>query len=406
MKSNSADSRPVVLIGPVCDDHAESVSAVNKAFMEGLSERYRFVAPSANRKYGTTRQSRLNFWNVYYLLKHLLAWFWALVRYRPEIAHYAVSSGWAMEKGLIHLGLARLFGARTVGHLHSGGFPEHWRGLSPSRREFAAAQLAKLDAFIVLSESWSLRVSELLGLPNEKLAVVNNPIAAQFESIALDFPLPRPVLQFLALGVMGRDKGVFDILEAARQLRAQTTDFKIVLAGPEREPGIRQKIAAEIAAASLGENVAVHASVIGAEKLQLFREAAVFLLPSYYENFPLVVLEAAAAGQAIIASPVGATPEFFQHETSAIFVPPGDPTSLAQAMIRISQSPELRLQLGAAAREIFRRKLSRARIMESLERVYLQFSRNLHVPCRNSNQTSSDQSEVEPVRSLQIASEA
>src|ERR1043165_722578 len=100
MKQN----RPIIQIGPITDDPTESVSAVSKAFIQGLKEDYDFVPVAAKRKYGTTRQAMFNVVNGYYFLKHLASWLFHSAASRPEIAHYAVSSGWAMEKGIILLG--------------------------------------------------------------------------------------------------------------------------------------------------------------------------------------------------------------------------------------------------------------------------------------------------------------
>ena len=75
------------------------------------------------------------------------------------------------------------------------------------------------------------------------------------------------------------------------------------------------------------------------------------LLPSYIENFPLVVLEAAAAGQAIITTPVGAVPEFFEDGVSALFVDPGNPQQIANAIMRLLRNPGERRRLDHEARQ-------------------------------------------------------
>jgi glycosyltransferase involved in cell wall biosynthesis len=362
--------RPVILIGPTCDDPAESVSAVNLALVDGLQDRYTFVCSAVNRRHGLTRQSQVNFWNLYYLLKHLLIWFMNILKHRPKIAHYAISSGMAMEKGLVMLGLARNCGARTVGHLHSGGFIDHWNTLSPMRRRFASAQLARLDAFIVLSETWRSLVVQKVGIPMEKIHIVNNPIAAGFEGAALGIPIERLGNHILSLGTMGRDKGVLELVGACAAVAREVPDFTLDIVGPEREPGIRDLVSRQIADLNLGGQVRLQESVHGDAKLDLFRDASIFVLPSHYENFPLVVLEAAAAGHAIITTPVGAVPEFFEDGVSAIFVEICNSAQLADAITRLIRNPGERQRLANRAREVFRGRLSRGGIMESLRGVY------------------------------------
>jgi glycosyltransferase involved in cell wall biosynthesis/2-polyprenyl-3-methyl-5-hydroxy-6-metoxy-1,4-benzoquinol methylase len=362
--------KPVILIGPTCDDPTESVSVVNRALVDGLQDRFTFVCSACNRRYGLTRQSRLNLWNLYYLAKHVVIWFNNLLRHRPDIAHYAISSEWAMEKGLMLFGLARLCGARTVGHLHSGGFVEYWQKLSPGRRRFASTQLAKLDAFIVLSEKWGDLMVEKIGIAREKLHVINNPIAASFEDVALAMAIDRQGNRLLSLGTMGRDKGVLELVAACAVVAKETRDFRLDIVGPEREPGIRDLVSRQVKELDLTKQVTLQGSIYGTAKLDLFRETSIFVLPSHFENFPLVVLEAAAAGQAIITTPVGAVPEFFEDGVSAIFVEVGNAVQLAEAITRLISSPGERLRLAAGAREVFRRQLSRAGNMRSLLGVY------------------------------------
>jgi glycosyltransferase involved in cell wall biosynthesis len=370
MKSNSESLKPVILIGPTCDDPAESVSAVNLAFVGGLQDRFTFVCSACNRRYGLTRQCQLNFWNLYYLVAHLFIWLKNLLRHRPDVAHYAITSGWAMKKGFLMLGLARIFGVRTVGHLHDGGFIEHWNQLAPMRRRFALRQLAKLDGFIVLSEMWRDLMVEQIGIAREKLYVVNNPIAAGFEDAALAMPIERPGNRLLSLGTMGLDKGVLELVAACAVVAKETRDFRLDIVGPEREPGIRDQVDRQLIDLDLTEQVRLQGSVHGTAKLDLFREASIFVLPSHFENFPLVVLEAAAAGQAIITTRVGAVPEFFEDGISAAFFDIGDAAQLAEASSRLIQNPDERLRLAIGAREIFRRRLSRGGILKSMQGVY------------------------------------
>ncbi|MGD1083243.1 MAG: glycosyltransferase family 4 protein [Verrucomicrobiota bacterium] len=366
-----AAGKSLVLLGPISDDPAESVSAVNGAFVRGLADRYGFVPLVANRSVGNTRQSKINLVNASYFLRQWAQWTGCLARRRPAIAHYAISAGWAMEKGLILMKTARLFGARTVGHIHSGSFLTFWNSLPGWRRRAARREFGHLDALVLLSDSWREKIATELGLPPERLFVVNNPIDPDFETEALAMPLERSGNVLFSLGTMGRPKGVMDILQAATLLPPEL-GFKIQLAGPEREPGILGQVRQFITEHGLADYFDIKSSVWGEEKARLYRQASVFLLPSYFENFPLVILEAAAAGLAIVTTPVGAIPEFFQDGISALFVQPGQPAQIARALQTLIERPAERQRLGAAARQVFRTRLARSKIMDSLHLVYRQ----------------------------------
>lgn len=353
----------------MADDPAESVSAVNRALIAGLNDNYRFVPSRTNRRFGNTAQAKLNAWNLYYLAKHGLMWIWNLLWHRPHVAHYAINGGSALWKGLLFLRVARWFGARTVGHLHSGGFIDFWQKLPPAKQRAARAQLERLDAFVVLSQSWRERVRRDIGVADSKLHVVNNPIDATFETTALRMP-HRDRAAFLSMGVMGRDKGVLDLVAAAALLKARGQTPTLHLVGPEREPGILETVRAALQRGGLASSVHLPGLIRGQAKIDLFADTAVSILPSYYENFPLVLLEAAAAGHAIITTPVGAVPEFFTDGESALFVEPGNVEQLAAAMARLMTDPHERRRLAHGAREMFAHNLSRSAIMGSLNSLY------------------------------------
>jgi glycosyltransferase involved in cell wall biosynthesis len=172
---------------------------------------------------------------------------------------------------------------------------------------------------------------------------------------------------------MDREKGVFDLLEAVKQARSRTA-LMLQIAGPERQPNIEKMVRERIRDLEIEDIVTINGPVRGSRKLALFQSSTVLVLPSYFENLPLVLLEAAAAGLAIITTPVGATPEFFQNGISAVFVDPKDPAGLANALIELVQRKDVRLRLASAARAMFTQRLARSNIFDSLDRVYRNIS--------------------------------
>jgi len=367
--STVVSAKPRILIGPHSKDPTESVSAVNGAFMHGLMDQFEFLPLDATRRHGTTRQSMFNGINLFYFAQQLVRWISLLIRRRPELAHYAISSGWAMEKGLVFMKLARLFGVKTLAHMHSGEFIDHWQSLSTRRKEFALREFSKLDGLVLASQWWCDEIRKHVPLPPEKFFVVNNPIDPAFERLALEMPAERPVNVVLSLGTMGRAKGVFDMLAAAEKIQG-SDEFTLKLIGAEREPNILEEVRRYIADHSLASRVEVQSAVSPEEKIALYRCASIFLLPSYYENFPLVLVEAAAAGLAIVATPVGAIPEFFKDGVSALFVEPGNAGQIGDAVQKLLRSPRERTRMGIAAREMFVTRLARCKIMASLSAVY------------------------------------
>ncbi|MCW3028377.1 MAG: glycosyltransferase family 4 protein [Solirubrobacterales bacterium] len=100
---------------------------------------------------------------------------------------------------------------------------------------------------------------------------------------------------------------------------------------------------------SLGDRSVLLGHVSDGVLAELYRRCAVFCYPSLYEGFGLPVLEAMAAGAAVVTSDVSSLPEVGGDAVE--YADPRDPVSIAHAMTRLLSSPERRAAIGVAARE-------------------------------------------------------
>jgi glycosyltransferase involved in cell wall biosynthesis len=83
---------------------------------------------------------------------------------------------------------------------------------------------------------------------------------------------------------------------------------------------------------------------------EMWRRADLFVMPTRHEAFGMVYQEAAAAGLPSIATNINAIPEIVQDGRTGMLVPPGDADGLRRAIGRLVDSPELRREMGTAAR--------------------------------------------------------
>ena len=83
---------------------------------------------------------------------------------------------------------------------------------------------------------------------------------------------------------------------------------------------------------------------------QLLGDADVFVLPSFAEGLPVVLMEALASRVPVIATQIAGVPELVQDGISGFIVPPGDLAGLTERMDRLLADPDLRARMGAAGR--------------------------------------------------------
>jgi glycosyltransferase involved in cell wall biosynthesis len=168
------------------------------------------------------------------------------------------------------------------------------------------------------------------GLPTRLSAVVANGIPTPLrEPKAINRNREQP-LQLLFAGRLTAEKGVRVILDAMR-LVPLDCPVALTIAG-------KGALEAEArAAASADPRITFAGYLSGEDKVRAFTAADCLLLPSlWYENAPVVVLEAAAYGIAVIGSRLGAIPEFVEDGVNGLLFEAGSPQSLAETIVRLA----------------------------------------------------------------------
>jgi len=107
--------------------------------------------------------------------------------------------------------------------------------------------------------------------------------------------------------------------------------------------------------------------------IDVFRQAFVICLPSYYgEGVPKVLIEAAACGRPIVTTDTPGCREIVRHGINGLLVPPRDSGALAGALLQLLKDPELRRRMGRAGREIAAAEFSLEKVVSETLAVYRQ----------------------------------
>jgi glycosyltransferase involved in cell wall biosynthesis len=194
-----------------------------------------------------------------------------------------------------------------------------------------------------------------------EVAVVYNGIeTAEIDNAApADLGLPTDAVTVSFVGHFETRKGILDFAEAWHRVGAAVPNAHAVIVGQgRREPEFR---------AALEGAPRVHWLGFRSDVPSINRVTDIFVLPSRFEGFGLVLAEAMAAGAACVTYDTSNMPELIDHERNGLLVPVGDTTALADAVIRLCRDEVLRKRLGAAAAQTVHERFSAERMTEAYE---------------------------------------
>jgi len=274
---------------------------------------------------------------------------------RPDLVH-----AHAVDVGASVVGIARDLGVPVVLTCHGVWFPHH-PGWYPSGRLERFLLRRGYDTVTSVDRA-SVQALREIGL-RDAVLVPNGVDISEFEG-----PRPRhEAIRFLFVGRHVHQKGIDTLLEAAARAQARIGDrFALQLAGDGPE---RLRLEHQARDLRLSGSVRFLGSLSRTELLEAYRGADVLVIPSRYEGFPLVILEAWAAGLPVIATSVGGVPDLCDAQ-NAVLIPPDDAGALADAMASLASDPSQREALGAAGRSLVRTRYTWDTIAGQYERVY------------------------------------
>ena len=148
---------------------------------------------------------------------------------------------------------------------------------------------------------------------------------------------------------MLRDKGVFELVEAARRLSRSHPSLRVRLVGP---PDPENPASIDTATLEALDREGIIEWCPGTDDVPgVWAHSHVAVLPSYREGLPKALLEAAACGRPMVSTDVPGCRDVVRHERTGLLVPPRDAPALARAIARLVDDPGLRARLGRGARE-------------------------------------------------------
>jgi glycosyltransferase involved in cell wall biosynthesis len=274
----------------------------------------------------------------------------AIRSFRPDIVHANLSSPWSCQYAIAAAALT----GRSAVAVYQLPVP------AVSARQRLAKRLTsrRVDRHVGVGDRTSREVESLVGLPAGSVQTVHNGVP----DVAVE-PMPRlrPGAIVGAAGRLEPQKG-FDVLLRALH---DVDDATLVLIGDGSE---RKQLR------SLARSLELDDRIVwmgwSADVRSYLPAFDVFVLPSRFEGFPLVVLEALLAETAVVATNVGSVPEAVRDEETGLLVPADDAAALAAAMRRLLGDADLRRSLGGRGRRLVLDRFTAQHMAHSFRAMY------------------------------------
>ena len=283
---------------------------------------------------------------------------------RPDIVH---TRNWGGMDGII---AARMAGVRSILHGEHG-----WEVLDPNgrnpKRVLARTILSRVvREYTCVSKQIRLWLEKTIGV-KKSVTQIYNGVDTEFYSPNGSRKRTRARLDIspstFVIGTVGRLDPIKDhptLLRAFEDIQKRISNAVLLIVGdgPERK---RLEALAGKGVFFLGNRSDVP---------ELLKALDVFVLPSQNEGISNTILEAMATALPVVATNVGGNPELVD-ESTGFLVEPGDFQSMASALVRYLENPDLRTRHGRAGREKVIREFIIEKMVRSYEEVYERVSR-------------------------------
>ena len=246
---------------------------------------------------------------------------------RPDVIQ-AHSSIWA---GVAAASVKKQTGIPYVLTEHRGRFvnpnPQAAAFFRSWHQPLIGEAFANASKIVVVSDALKEKIAGIAGVAEDDILTIPN-------LTDTDFFHPRPgsrppgTFTFFSLAHLVPEKGMHTLISAAGMLQQQKLDFQVIIGGDGTEGASLKKAVRD---ASLNEVIRFTGRLSREKVREWLHQAHAFVLPSHFEAFGVVLIEAMACGLPAISTRSGG-PQHIINDQTGILVDPGDPCALAKAM--------------------------------------------------------------------------
>jgi len=340
----------VAILGPFPPATGGIATNIQNLLKSPLQNRYTLLKfRTMSSKYGTSQYAREKLLaKIIRVLVKLFCYSFFLQKESPQIVHINSSFGrWAFWRDSLYLLISKIFRKKVVFQLHGGKLDEFWSHCFYPTRALIK-QIFKMPELIAVLSSIQRKPFIEIGFERKVKVVPNTVDLTTFKirnnyRIKFGIPKHRVVVLFIA-SHFDKEKGIIELLKAIWLLTREYKRILFVFVGGGKEKYSMIRFCKE---KNLEKYVKFTGYLYNNAIIKILHSSDILVLPSHSEGFPLVILEAMAAGLAIVSTPVGAIPEVIKNGDNGFLVKPRDYAALAEKIARLVEDGELRKKISA-----------------------------------------------------------
>ena len=284
---------------------------------------------------------------------------------RYDVAHISTSASYGLIRDLLIVNAARRNKIKTVAHMHLGRIPQILK--SKGWESILFKKLAStVDCLAVMDRS-SVEALRDCGYTNVQF--VPNPLSADVQKVIKETDeVVREQRKIVYAGHVLASKGVRELVSACKDIGR----IKLELLGKVSDDAYREQLYL-LGGKDSKEWLSIPGNKSFKEVIEEMKSCAVFVLPSYSEGFPNVILESMACGCPIIATPVGAIPEMLDingDKPCGICVPKQNVGELRNAIMYLLDNPQEAEKLGENALKRVHEQYAMSNVWDQLTNIW------------------------------------